>query len=475
MPLSVQRIVSDGKMSTLPQFGSSAGCPVEMSDDEPCGRPIYPAPPDIDSEPVCLMHSCDPNKDKDQFEEEVREILSRTSKYHRPKDRFDFSEFVFPLARFSEVIFAQKVVFSRATFLRVAFFHPETLSGKVDFTGATFSQEVDFTGATFLQEPLLVSTTFCQKADFSGARFTQKVIFMGATFSQDVLFTGATFSQEALFAGVTFSQKADFSKATFSLGAFFHGATFSQKADFLRSVFADVADFRRARFEQPTQTRFLQVNRGSSQGLHARFAACNVEAVQFVDVHWYRQDGRMVLQDELDLTTAPRGIEAPSYELVAIAYRQLVNNFDKERAYDLADECWRGIMELKRRDPAQSRVTKAVVALYRSASDYGNNYQQALGVLVRPILLWFAIGFGILYLVGGLQPNTKTSFPSSAYSVWNAGQVGLVHSLEVATFQRDPLYIPATLWSWFVERLEQVFVPAQLSLFLLALRRRFRR
>jgi hypothetical protein len=309
------------------------------------------------------MHSHDPNKDQDQFRKEIAAILEGTSAYHRPKDKSDFFQFVFPAA------------------------------------------------------------------NFRGARFTQ-----GANFYETVF-------------GPRKDEAED--KAVQNVPA--------------------VADFRAARFERPEKVRFYRVNQDSPQGLRIRLTDANVEHVQLVDVRWHHEGRRMVIQDELDVTLSSKSGRAQgqqeqreaSYELVAIAYRQLINNFQKARAYDLAEDCWCGAMEMKRRDPAQSFVSRAMVNLYRFASFYGSSYQRALAVLGGGLLV-----FGLLFSLVGLAPNVGKSV------LWPEG---LVHSLEVATFQSNTHSMATNGLAWSMELLERMFVPAQLSLFLLALRRRFRR
>jgi hypothetical protein len=50
-----------------------------------------------------------------------------------------------------------------------------------------------------------------------------------------------------------------------------------------------------------------------------------------------------------------------------------------------------------------------------------------------------------------------------------------VTTLETVTLQRDPGYRPANNWARLIAVAELIVIPGQLTLFLLALRRRFRR
>jgi len=351
------------------------------------------------------MHSCDQRKDAEAFHDEVDAILAGTSRFHRPRERFNFPRFVFPAADFGEA-------------------------------------------------------RFTQGADFGEARFTQE---------------------------------ADFGRVTFTQGANFWEAMFSEDADFSRSLWGPskgepvveqvelaVADFRDAKFLKPELVRFLRVNEEGKSGFRARFVNCPIKGVSFEDVHWHREKGRMVLQDELDrLANVP---ETASCEQVAAAYRRFIINFDEAKHYDLAEDCMVGAMEMKRLDPAKFLFAGrlgpfyekwswlrwlgehvSVTNLYRLASNYGSSYVHAFGVL---ILLLFS--FALLFTLSGVDPNPNNRAAALA-------PAGLIHAVEVVTFQSPTRYVVGSGLGWFLEQVERLFVAAQVALFLLALRRRFRR
>lgn len=361
-------------MTESVRHSEPTGCPVEMADGKPCGRPIHPAPSDVDEQPVCLMHSRDQRKDAKAFRDETDAILARASRFHRPTEPFDFSCFVFP------------------------------------------------------------------EANFGRATFTQRAFFGGATFTQ-----GADFEE------ATFTEAADFTSTLWGAGKDAPvGETVVEPA---------IADFRDAKFIKPEQVRFLQVNAKGRQGFRGRFVNCLTKGVLFEDVQWHREKGRMVLQDELDRLANASG--AATYEQVAAAYRRFVINFDEAKHYDLSEDCMIGAMEMKRLDPDQPIFVRRAVNLYRWASNYGSSYLWALGVLV------FMVGvFGPFYSLSGLTPKPERTVLEP---------VGLIHSVEVATFKSETHAIAGSGVAWFLEILERVLIPAQVALFLLALRRRFRR
>ena len=447
---------------SIPPPTAAPTCPVLMSDHKPCGRAIHPAPTGVDPVPVCLMHSRDPNKNKALFRQEIDAILNGNSAYNRPQDAFDFTAFVFPEANFSG-----------ATFTRAA-----------RFTGATFAHEANFRFSKFEQDTDFVNTTFTQSVSFFGVMFARKASFEGATFSKRAILDSATFAQDALFG------KADFSNS--------------------------VASFRNTEFGLPTHVLFHLVNKkDSAAGMRARFVGCLVEGIRFEDVNWYRPKSRLVLQDELDLGLG-RGA---THELVADAYRRLVNNFEKARQYELAEQCVIGEMEMRRSNPRnfilggqqnvaklyeKSRVAQwlgehlSFLYAYRALSMYGSSYGRALAWLLALVFLFFPVLYGLTGLSHSpprsLLEAREYILPATGASLswgqaFRAGRMNrsygvelllayvnlAIYSGEVATFQRERAFQPASLGSRALAIVEQIAVPGQLALFLFALRRRFRR
>jgi uncharacterized protein YjbI with pentapeptide repeats len=411
------------------------------------------------------MHSKDLAKSPQSFGEEIDAILNGSSQWRHQPERLDFSHYVFPSINFRERMFPRKAVFHGAIFTQ-----------EISFAGSTFGFEAIFSMTNFLQVVSFHGTRFESKSDFEDAKFTA-AIFQDVQFNGETTFTNTVFADGANFTLARFAKLAHFEFTKFNRYGNFFGAVFHKEATFIETVFGfvsrdssepsvnpqakTVADFSHATFDQPASISFYRVNQASSQGFLVRFIDCNVEQLQLVDVNWHRHTTRLVLQDEIDLQE-PEKQTGTTHELVRIAYRQLINNFDKVRAYDLADECWVGVMDLNRFDPARSAFSRFTVVVYQLLSVYGTSYTRALVVLLGSALFVFPL----LFTLGGLaQSSNKASFSPS----------GLIHSLEVATFMSNTHYLSASALSWGLEIFERIFVPAQLSLFLLALRSRFRR
>ncbi len=198
-----------------------------------------------------------------------------------------------------------------------------------------------------------------------------------------------------------------------------------------------------------------------------------------------------MLQDELDLLEQAR--DAPSYEEVAIAYRRLITSFEKARAYDLTEDCTIGEFEMKRRNPDRFLFAEwlkpvyelfprlrtcigekaSIVGIYWLSSLYGTSYQRAIGVLA-----FLLVAFGLCFsTIVDICPKSTTDGIATCgdSNVFDELGSGLLHSLEVATLQRTPLYEPVSVDGRIVEILEQILVAGQTALLLFALNRRFRR
>ena len=301
------------------------------------------------------------------------------------------------------------------------------------------------------------------------------------------------------FEGLVFTRDADFSNATFSGEAGFVLAKFRQALSLTSVRFDGIADFYGPRFDQPAHTLFHGVNERGSR-LKVRLSNCLLETVRFEDVNWHRQGDRLVLQDELDLPNPSMWV---THELVADAYRRLVNNFEKARQYQLAEECILGEMEMRRRDPRHFLWVRwlryscrrhrwaqwlgenlSVVNLYRVLRNYGTSYRRAFGWLAALALLLFPFLFGLFGLrrtdaqvTASSTISWQAAWSSAArpHQLWQTYKAALEATLERATLLRNPYWIPGTGRGRAVAICVLLTMPGQLALLLFALRRRFRR
>jgi uncharacterized protein YjbI with pentapeptide repeats len=415
---------------------------------------------------------------------------------------------------FAAVRFGHRVDFGKVTMKKKADFRDSRFEGEVSFGDATLHSAVFseseflgrawFGGASILEGADFQTVHFHSDADFFDAKLFGRCRFTYGRYEGDSSFSGTllgdsdfscsefrafanfyktVFTGQASF-NLTKFQDVRFDSARFDEGAEFESATFTGSAEFQNASFgfssahAGIADFTNARFESPNKVWLTQVNRGPAPGLRVRFVNCDVERIHLEDVRWHRRAGRMVLQDELDIDLGYKErlgqrCESPGHELVAIAYRQLIDNFDKVRSLDLAEDCYCGAMDMTRRNLGVPLVSRCVLAVYKVLSSYGSSYARALLVLVLFVLA-FASVFSAPWT--GLRPaRDNPANVRMADSFLRRYPAGLIHALEVATFQRDTMYGLPARPGRLATIAEQVVIPIQAGLLALALRRRFRR
>lgn len=161
----------------IAEAAEPGACPILMSDDLPCGRPILDPKYDEDEIPVCLMHSQNSDKDNLAFQQEIEAITNEISQNHRPEDTYDFSGFVFPESHYSGITYAHKVIFNGAMFKRSTTFRDSVFTQGARFINTTFEQNVDFFNSTFRQRADFSIATFNQFAGFHVVEFTKEASF----------------------------------------------------------------------------------------------------------------------------------------------------------------------------------------------------------------------------------------------------------------------------------------------------------
>jgi uncharacterized protein YjbI with pentapeptide repeats len=427
------------------------------------------------------MQSRDPNKDDAEFQAEFKRVLKEAG-----DEIADFTRFVFPSANYSGREFA----------------------ALCSFVGATFTQGANFLGATFTQD-----------ANFNEATFTQGANFFGAAFTKGANFSGATFTQVADFLRAKFMGPAEFRETTFRReGGRDPGPIFIQ-----------------TRFERPEAVEFADVDLGQALFYRGDISKVGFSNVRWR----HRENGKWMLFEEaanLEHAGAEYGLhpgkDTPddrNYVVIAELYQQLKKNYDDRRDYWTAGDFHYGEMEMKRLAcprltwpsrleaelSGRPRLRKlgercaklqsspwllsklrwwhqrfGLAAWYRRASDYGESWG-------KPLLWLFAVLvlFAALYPLLGLRPAGGKSAAAKTTSVqvetpppqetdlryWNYERPGrlfwhsVMTSLGVAAFQRDLAYEPSYPWARLLALLELLLTSTLIALFLLAVRRQFRR
>ncbi len=198
-----------------------------------------------------------------------------------------------------------------------------------------------------------------------------------------------------------------------------------------------------------------------------------------------------------------------NYGLIAEIYQQLKKNYDDRMDYWAAGDFHYGEMEMKRLSSSHRNATLrwlhrnlGLIAWYKYASEYGESY-------LLPVL-WLVLvlaAFTLLYPVTGLRydasrnpsgvatltqpklqisPTTSLTYAQPFHAgseesnrKWRArlSLVGnsLMTTLYVAAFQKDLAYEPSYPWGRALALAEVLLTSTLVALFLLAVRRQFRR
>ena len=442
-------------------------------------------------------------------------------------------------ANFNRTTFAGDANFERATFTGNAIFNRAIFMGKANFDTATFTGDANFNRATFTGDVSFYAPAFTGDASFDNATFTGDASFFDATFAGGASFDKTTFTGNASFHAPTFTGDASFEAAVFTGDASFYDATFTGDVSFERAQLTKLASFRNARFlggarfretsfrhddslepglwfadarlEHPERIEFYKTDLGQ-----ALFYNTDVSKIDFTLVGWRKRNSRSSLFEESipieeadALQPTAGSCDERNYGLIEETYHQLKRNYDAKGDYWTAGHFHYGEMEMLRlHSPFRWKPLRwlarnlGLTALYKYGSAYGESMSRPLAWLVAIALL-----FALLFPLAGLEVNPKQGDVGLAgwqVDYWNAGTYFqqhreenpiprwvqwvtrdhaavplLVHSgmtsLSVAGFQKELRYSPGYPWGRALALLELLLTTTLGGLFLLAIRRQYKR
>ena len=423
-------------------------------------------------------------------------------------------------ANFFDAKFAQGANFCFATFIGEALLFSATFDQSADFIGVEFRDKARFSATTFYRHVNFGSASFFSKADFFHARFIGDAKFSRAAFASDVDYGFATFERSIDFSSFKFPAKAIFEGATFRREARFEKTEFHKEVSWYNSRFLGSAEFRNTKFLSPDEAKpsavfalanFSRPREITFDGLdlgRVMFHLCDISRCIFTpSVFWGKRDGNrgLLVFDEVLLSRQEPGErEFPELkpESVAATYQQLKKNYDSRVDYGKGNNFHYGEMEMRRlAGPTEGLLlglrrwrhrNLSFLNAYRVASDYGNNY-------IRPALLLIAslVVAAALFPIFGLDPSRPPNAASKTFAevstrysnVWNKpstwsnnlwteaklGGKSLITSIDTATLQRNPEYAPAYPWGRVIGIVETLLTSTLFGLFLLAIRRQFKR
>lgn len=487
-----------------------------------CTRDIWD-----ENEKLCIFHCKE--KPVEEFRKLFLDELNRVNASDSIKE-FDGRWFIFPPnIKLEEISFDKPVNFQYAQFGDEALFWETKFGNGADFGVAKFGDGanfwtpkfgdgVDFTVAKFGDRAHFGIAQFGDNANFESTQFGDGALFVGAQFGDGADFEGTKFGDRASFWSAKFGNRASFVAAKFGDGARFGFAQFGDGVDFMDAQFGHQLNFIYARFNGETNFKNIKFEERNSNYVHNftnviferpnkvvienvdlnsfAFVKTNVQEINFLDCDWPEIGNRLAVFDEIYYSkknTDDKILKKATLGEIEQLYLRLQANFENNKRYAEAGDFYIGAMEMRRKQIAEKsgRIRKwlrqnifSLIACYRLVSLYGERYTRSLIWMLAVLLL-----FPIFYLLAGFDypetnpPSTNTTYENVNYDIsfkLNTSQLtrdfsrALFISLHAFTFQRNAAFRLSTA-SQVVSIIESVLSAILIALFLLAIRRRFRR
>jgi uncharacterized protein YjbI with pentapeptide repeats len=432
---------------------------------EICGREA------IGEDELCILHSKDPDKDKEAFAEALTK--------HCKEKRHNFSRFVFPESiDFSNAHFYERAKFIGAKFIQEPKFCNSHFHETAHFFRAEFISGADFSHAHFGKGAVFSRARFAAVTDFSHVVFTGPATFDQAKFVEDVYFPDAQFTRAADFSNTKFTGEADFGRVVFNGEVRFLATTFGWIADFQEATFVgrvvfsgikagecfERVDFRDVMTDMNCALIFrdMTLNKWYFQGTDLRKA--EFTGVEWATIIYWLGSRREGVYDENLLLDDQQG---GAWAHIERLYRELKQNYEDRRDYERAGDFHYGEKEMRRKNPKTAWGLWIFLNLYCWVSGYGERY-------LRPLLwaagLWFFSALG--YLGWGLYPKGEAT-KLAMTNVWDWLRAGF-YSLRVMFLLKPDDFFPVG-YAKLVHAGESLLGPLLIGLFALALRQRLKR
>jgi hypothetical protein len=442
----------------------------------------------------------------------------------KPGEAWDFRGFVFPtmdgVYNLTRFVFP-KVDFGGARFSGGANFWSARFSGNAGFYDARFHENANFGLAQFSEVADFPGALFWEDADFVGARFGGNANFRYAQFSRNASFVGVRFNGPAHFDQASVNSRLDLSRAAVRNRVSFAGTQIGKKAavllwdlDFVHGT-SDVSfekGYLRGRVVEPAgQVVFRDIGKNMNRVsfLHTDIFTDRL-LVRFSNVKWETDARRFIfdavfafhpeknwkgvtgpVQDELALLPVLYGLsdDASAHELESLVRqdveriaREIRTSHEKYGNYPDAGDYYVAEMDFRRartgwRSPP---LMRPALELYKWVSNYGES-----PALAGRRLAGLLFGFGLVYLFAGFSLSFREepirrlfTFDSSQF--WPTLGDYLLAVLFAFTnlvpgwFRADGT-CPVGPLAGIVAVIQTILGVSILALFLLAVRRRFRR
>ena len=436
------------------------------------------------------------------------ELVRMYERHVTPGQAWDFGGFVFPAmddhdladwdmpkADFRQAVFGGVANFTRTHFQEVSFEHAE-FRGRTHFVGTEFGGDVNFRTAEFASDVYFHAAVFENAAQFDEAHFDGPVYATRVTYRGTASFLRTRLRNRLLLEGATFAETArlllwglDFVHGTSVIKVDKQGSgTLSEPAG--QVVFKDIA-------AGMDRVSFLHTEVYGSRAF-----------VSFINVNWQRDPRRFLYDAQFVVRqTSDWGQLAP-----AVAINWLRNLFNRDDAASIEDlkplvleDVERIVRQIRRsteafgsysdagdyyvvemdyrriRTPWSSRFfTRLALETYGRVSRYGESPVRALGWLTGTIAV-----FALLYVFTGFRfqgtdvvraPALRLDAIAGTVADYLRAVLFALANLIPGYFrlQSDKVTSTSELTTVF-SFIEALFGTTILTLFVLALRRRFSR
>lgn len=360
--------------------------------------------------------------------------------------------FLFPPVRFDYAVFHGSVNFNDAVFDGYASFAGTAFNRDVNFFRSKFIDYSNFFGATFTENVYFSWASFKGLTWFHETKFHKKAAFDNAIISGPIEFIRTFFEGPANFLNTFFTEKVIFF-ASFSREAIFSNATFNNRALFQGLTFLSIAHLNRTTINEVL--RFDNVNLGK-----VSLVDTDIRKIDFVNCTWPLKDGRPVLYDELHLAES-WPFEKEQLVKIEILYRKLKQKYKEEHDESESSNWHFAEREIQRLRSSRKTAFYYLLYLYYYSSGYGEKPVRAVIGLGLLIML-FAVLFGLSEQL--IQYNDWKNLPSL-----------FLNTLQYATFENNPEFIPQTYIGAFLRLCLKLLIPLQAAFLALAVRNKFRR
>ena len=426
------------------------------------------------------------------------------------------------------IVVRKRLEFQYCIFNEDVTIEPQTTNDKIRFQGSVsfwkseFNKKMRINRVNFSDSLSLSNCIIHGEVQLKRCKFKVVVSIDGTIFNSVMDLSGSEFKSSLHAEGIVCRNSAHLNSIKLLSDVFFNASYWDGSVEMKWSTIKKVLSFRDSRFVESLDLSFTRMdseiifsscifyqpskitfNRNDLS--KARFINCDIKSVNFLDVDWLKKGRvfkRMILFDEyifnkleymrkrkitnFDFENEYHKIFS-SYSSLADLYRQLQINYTNRLRYSEAGDFHIGEQEMLRKSGSFFSRICSIRSLYRISSRYGESYKIPLLWIVFIILLLFPL----LINFNGIQYGNSTNEGSSIDYTWswNPKELLLIKSdywcdhwnafranVGLVSFNKRMMkdYLP-TEASRFIVNVETILVIIFVTLFLLALRRKFKR